>query len=84
MDEAEASPSCENYPEAFYPDKGGTTLPAKSLCAGCPIQKECLDYGIKWEVHGIWGGVAGRDRLKMRQELQRRGVKLPDLDSDAA
>lgn len=57
---------CSNFPEAFYPDKGGTTQPAKSLCNDCPIREECLEYGILYEGHGIFGGMAARDRQAIR------------------
>ena len=30
-------------PEAFFPEKGGSTREAKRICAACPVREECLD-----------------------------------------
>ena len=27
------------------------------MCAGCPVAKECLQWGISHEEWGIWGGI---------------------------
>lgn len=89
MDEAGSSPPCENFPEAFHPGYGEPGFimlfnVAKSLCNDCPIREQCLEYGIKWESQGIWGGVAARDRQRMRQQLKNLGQKLPDLETFAS
>lgn len=86
MDAAESSPPCENFPEAFHPGYGEPGFimlfnVAKSLCNECPIREQCLEYAIKWETQGIWGGVASRDRQRMRQQLKSLGHKLPDLET---
>lgn len=89
MDEAEASPPCENFPDAFFPDyeMGGSTALnniAKSLCGDCPIREQCLEYGIRWEPLGIYGGVSPKVRQEMRRKLVREGHYLPDLNEGAA
>jgi hypothetical protein len=36
-------------------------------CARCPVREPCLDYAISHGiVHGIWGGLAERDRRALR------------------
>lgn len=31
---------------------------AKTICDGCPVRRECLDYALQIrEPHGIWGGL---------------------------
>ena len=31
---------------------------AKSICATCSVQRQCLDYAVRIrEPHGIWGGL---------------------------
>ena len=31
---------------------------AKSICRGCPVTAQCLDFAIRSdEPHGIWGGL---------------------------
>ena len=57
-------------PEAFYPEKGGSTREAKKVCRGCPVRTECLEYALdNDEKFGIWGGMSERERrlLKRRQ-----------------
>ena len=44
-------------PEAFFPEKGGSTREAKKICLGCEVRHECLDYALAHdERFGIWGG----------------------------
>ena len=42
------------------------TAKAKALCAICPIAIQCLDYSLKWEPWGIWGGQDEQTRAKIR------------------
>ena len=59
-------------PEAFFPEKGGSTAPATSVCASCPVQAECLEYAIANDIrHGIWGGMSDNDRRKISRERRR-------------
>jgi len=54
-------------PEAFFPEKGGSTREAKAVCARCTVSAECLTYALDHEERfGIWGGVSERDRRKLR------------------
>jgi WhiB family redox-sensing transcriptional regulator len=58
-------------PEAFFPEKGGSTREAKKVCASCEVRSECLDYALaNDERFGIWGGLSERERRK----LKRRAV----------
>lgn len=58
-------------PEAFFPEKGGSTREAKSICARCPVEAECLDYALSNdERFGIWGGLSERERRKVKKALQ--------------
>lgn len=53
----------ETDPEAFFPDKGGSTKPAKRTCASCPVRELCLQYAIENnERFGVWGGLSERQR----------------------
>ncbi|WP_347060708.1 WhiB family transcriptional regulator [Blastococcus sp. HT6-30] len=61
----------ETDPEAFFPDKGGSTREAKRVCTGCPVRAECLEFALaNDERFGIWGGLSERERRRVR--LQRR------------
>lgn len=53
--------------ELFFPEKGGTTAPAKQVCRMCPVREECLQYALDHdERYGIWGGKSERERRRMR------------------
>lgn len=56
-------------PEAFFPDRGGSSRSARKLCAACPVQLQCLEYALaNKDVHGIWGGTSERERRLLRKE----------------
>jgi WhiB family redox-sensing transcriptional regulator len=55
-------------PEAFFPEKGGSTRDAKRICGQCNVQSECLEYALKNdERFGIWGGLSERERRRLRK-----------------
>jgi len=57
-------------PEAFFPEKGGSTREAKRVCASCEVRSECLDYALAHdERFGIWGGLSERERRKMKRRI---------------
>jgi WhiB family redox-sensing transcriptional regulator len=58
----------ETDPEAFFPEKGGSTRDAKRICELCEVRAECLDYALENdERFGIWGGLSERERRKLRK-----------------
>ena len=58
----------EADPEAFFPEKGGSTQEAKRICAACPVRNECLEYALEHdERFGIWGGLSERERRRARR-----------------
>jgi WhiB family redox-sensing transcriptional regulator len=58
-------------PDAFFPDKGGSTREAKRVCIGCAVRVECLSYALdNDERFGIWGGLSERERRRLRQQRQ--------------
>jgi WhiB family redox-sensing transcriptional regulator len=62
----------ETDPEAFFPEKGGSTRDAKRVCTGCPVRAQCLEFALENdERFGIWGGLSERERRRLR--LQRSG-----------
>ena len=57
-------------PEAFFPEKGGSTREAKRVCQTCEVQTECLEYALeKDERFGIWGGLSERERRRLRRHV---------------
>ncbi|HEV7184052.1 MAG TPA: WhiB family transcriptional regulator [Leifsonia sp.] len=55
-------------PEAFFPEKGGSTRDAKRICGSCEVRSQCLEYALaNDERFGIWGGLSERERRKLRK-----------------
>jgi WhiB family redox-sensing transcriptional regulator len=58
----------ETDPEAFFPEKGGSTREAKRICSGCEVRAECLEYALAHdERFGIWGGLSERERRRLKR-----------------
>ena len=56
-------------PEAFFPEKGGSTREAKRVCSSCTVRAECLEYALaNDERFGIWGGLSERERRKLKRQ----------------
>ena len=61
--------SCRDIfnPNIFFPEskeQEAKCLPiVRTICAGCPERKECLDYALKEQIpHGIWAGTTPAQR----------------------
>jgi WhiB family redox-sensing transcriptional regulator len=55
-------------PEAFFPEKGGSTREAKRICSGCDVRAECLEFALAHdERFGIWGGLSERERRRLKR-----------------
>jgi len=56
-------------PEAFFPEKGGSTRDAKRVCLSCDVRSECLEYALENdERFGIWGGLSERERRRLKKQ----------------
>lgn len=57
--------------DAWFPTKGGSNeradaRTAQRICRSCPVQAECLSFGIEFsDDYGIWGGVLPKQRRGM-------------------
>ena len=76
--------ACGNIsdPDIFHPigNPSREDLQVKeplAICASCPIRSECLGYGMKEKLSGIWGGTL----LERGQDvwLPKPGKKLSGL-----
>ena len=57
-------------PEAFFPEKGGSTREAKRICQACAVRDECLEYALlNDERFGIWGGLSERERRRLKRDI---------------
>ena len=56
-------------PEIFFPEKGGgsgLSRQPKSVCAGCPVTRECLAFALDHAIdEGVWGGLTASERSGM-------------------
>lgn len=56
----------------WFPEVGhGTsseTIIARGICNQCVHQAECAEWGIRYEKHGIWGGLTELDRTIIRKK----------------
>jgi WhiB family redox-sensing transcriptional regulator len=68
LDWQERALCAQTDPEAFFPEKGGSTREAKLICAGCEVRAECLEYALAFdERFGIWGGLSERERRRLKR-----------------
>jgi WhiB family transcriptional regulator, redox-sensing transcriptional regulator len=57
-------------PEAFFPEKGGSTREAKRVCGRCDVRGDCLTYALAHdERFGIWGGLSERERRRLKRKV---------------
>ena len=68
------TPNCESTDTElfFVPDGSGTYQEIKALktiCGNCLVQKECLDYALKYGVSGYWGNTTEGQRHGLRKQL---------------
>lgn len=56
-------------PNIFFPERGQDSEAAKRVCMRCPVRERCLDYaeGVPKERSGVWGGLSGRERKRIRR-----------------
>ena len=48
----------------------------KTICSGCLVRRECLEWAVKHEAHGLWGGMTPRERMAIRRE---RNINLEQI-----
>jgi WhiB family transcriptional regulator, redox-sensing transcriptional regulator len=62
----------ETDPEAFFPERGGSSRAAKAVCARCPVRAACLEFAIaNDERFGVWGGTSEIERRQLRRRRRR-------------
>jgi hypothetical protein len=48
---------------------------AKSICRECKVVDDCLEFSLRYETHGIWGGLSETEREQRRRHY---GIQLSD------
>jgi hypothetical protein len=67
---------CYNHPDPDWfhiPGTGDNLKAQKEFCDGCKIFNECLDYAVRNDVSGVWGGTTTRERKMIRRSM---GLKV--------
>jgi WhiB family redox-sensing transcriptional regulator len=58
--------------ELFYPEEGGSGTDiysySRTICGRCVVKKECLEWAVRHEDHGMWGGTTPSERRKIRRQ----------------
>lgn len=71
----------EADPEAWFPPPVNekskadreTRKKAFQVCRACPVRNECLQFALENNIqHGIWGGMAERERRQLRKRMMKR------------
>jgi WhiB family redox-sensing transcriptional regulator len=58
---------------------------AKSICAGCEVQRQCLEFALAHDqVYGIWGGTTPEDRQRERRRKRRAAAAAAHKSTVAA
>jgi len=75
----DGKPLCaEVDPELFFPQEVEVSktkvvsvyrdvAAAKEICYSCPLMASCLEYALRGQEIGIWGGTTERQRDKLRK-----------------
>jgi WhiB family redox-sensing transcriptional regulator len=55
--------------EPFFPEESMVELYsfARKICSGCVVKQECLEWAVKHEDHGMWGGTTPVERRQIRR-----------------
>jgi WhiB family redox-sensing transcriptional regulator len=65
-------------PDAFFPEKGGSTAAAKKICAECPVLADCREFALGTpSLYGLWGGLTDVERRRIRRAASRPSRRQP-------
>lgn len=73
-----SSGACRSVdPDLFFPISSAGPAQkqiarAKTICAGCVVRTECLEFALSHDqTYGIWGGTTAEDRQRARRRRRR-------------
>jgi WhiB family redox-sensing transcriptional regulator len=68
--------ACRGYPEVdFFTDIRTAIARAKAICCRCAVRGDCLEFAVRHDEVGVWGGTTRRERRRLvgaRRLEQRR------------
>lgn len=68
--------ACHGQDALFFADEGEAKAAreareqqARSVCDGCPVKRDCLDFALRRSLSGIWAGLGERERADLAAQL---------------
>jgi WhiB family transcriptional regulator, redox-sensing transcriptional regulator len=79
-------PCYSGEPDLWFADTPADLERAKTLCAACPVRRQCLAAALeRAEPWGVWGGeIFDRGSIVSRKRPRGRPRKDDDKDEDVA
>lgn len=77
-------PPCAIWPDAFFAESEnvGDTQHAKQICKTCPVIMQCAEHALRFNIpDGVWGGLTGYERNKMRVYAVRKNRREKNKDN---
>lgn len=66
--------------ELFFPEEGGSGtdiyIHSRKICNKCVVKNECLEWAVKHEAFGMWGGATPAERKNIRRS---RNIILQEI-----
>jgi WhiB family transcriptional regulator, redox-sensing transcriptional regulator len=58
--------------EFFFPEEGGSGTDiynlSRRICDSCMVKNKCLEWAVRHESFGMWGGTTPLERKKLRRK----------------
>ena len=55
-------------PDAWFPEHGQRTEPARAVCDRCAVVAECLGYALEQvALPGVWGSTNEKQRMRIQR-----------------
>ncbi len=58
--------------ELFFPEEEGSGTDiykfSRKICNNCVVKNECLEWAVRHEAHGMWGGTTPMERRQIRRQ----------------
>ena len=57
-------------PDVFFPVTEDGEPEAITICRGCPVRLDCLDFALEAKVRfGVWGGMTEKQRRSLNRRI---------------
>lgn len=60
------------YPPSETDTRSAYVTEAKAICKPCPVRTECLNWALRYEEQGLWGGTTQTERERMKNPERKR------------